>query len=518
MPEHSTIVEECVAAVRRRRNLHRLWTTLIWAATIGATLSIVVGLGYVLQGYAVPGVWIGSILAVVSFVAVILWALRRLSIEQAAIFTDRFFVLHDTVTSYLHFASQGRRDGYYALQSQQTVEQVAKLDRSMIRYQPPRRLLCLALGLLGLTIPISLFPTSVDVLDRLATEQAVEKETAAINERLLKETNELIEETKDTEEEPLLDSDELRRFVDELKTTTDRTEALRQYARLDSKLNDVRASLQRKDDEQLLDRAAEELAKGDDTESMADSLMEKEYAKAAEKLKELKPSKSKSPDKQRRDLGRLKAIAQRMAMAAYNAPNNKSGKEDGTASDGGLTEKIDQLADACEKLGKADLSEDKLTACQKKLCDKVDDLADQLKKLAMCQHADSRLSKLCQSCGDCQTKVACASPNAGGKKAGFGSDTARRNEQDALVDNGQTTELQGIKGAGPSDTTIEAAESGSGVSTRRATVRQREFKHQFESFVGREDVPEAVRDGVKQYFQIIHEVDTETSSRGDPKE
>ena len=109
--------------------------------------------------------------------------------------------------------------------------------------------------------------------------------------------------------------------------------------------------------------------------------------------------------------------------------------------------------------------------------------------------------------------MACASPNAGGHKAGWGSNTARRSERDKLVDNGQTTQIKGIKGAGPSLTAVEAADSGSGVSPRRGTAREREFKHQFESFVQREDVPEAVRDGVKQYFQIIHEADTQTSPK-----
>ena len=55
-------------------------------------------------------------------------------------------------------------------------------------------------------------------------------------------------------------------------------------------------------------------------------------------------------------------------------------------------------------------------------------------------------------------------------------------------------------------------------SHRKGTARQREFKHQFESFVQREDVPEAVRDGVKQYFEIIHEADTETAPKGNSKE
>jgi hypothetical protein len=514
-----------------------------------ATLLIVVGLCYVVRGYALPGAWIGAILATVPLAAATLWAVRRLSVERTARFTDGFFQLHDAVTSYLHFASQGRRDGYYALQAQQTAERVAGLDSDAIRYQPPKRLSCLALGLLAVAIPISLCPPSDEVLDRLAMEERVEEESAAIKEALLKEADKLAEETRDKEEEKLVEPNKLRRWVDELKTTKDRTEALRQYARLEHKLDEKRQSLQRKEDEQLLERAAAELAKGEETKSMAETLTKKEYDKAAEDLKNLKPNKSKSADQQRRDMARLKSVAQRMALAArpvksparnakpaagkQSDASSSSGKQgesaaggngakktpgkSGTSSDGGLAETIDELAEAVEELDKAEDCKEKCESCQKAFCERVDKLADQLKKLAICRRADCRLGKLCRRCGECQSNMCCASPNAGGHKAGWGSNTARRNERDALVDNGQTTQLKGIKGSGPSITAVEAAESGSGVSNRGGAARQRAFKHQFESFVQREDVPETVRDGVKQYFQIIHEADSETSSKGDSK-
>jgi hypothetical protein len=82
---------------------------------------------------------------------------------------------------------------------------------------------------------------------------------------------------------------------------------------------------------------------------------------------------------------------------------------------------------------------------------------------------------------------------------------SRRQEQDALVDNGQNAQLKGIKGQGPSLTRVETAQDGTGVSHRRAEAKQREFKRQYESFVSREDVPEDVRAAVRNYFTTIHE-------------
>ena len=101
--------------------------------------------------------------------------------------------------------------------------------------------------------------------------------------------------------------------------------------------------------------------------------------------------------------------------------------------------------------------------------------------------------------------VVVQSQNKGGKKAGKGSSDASRDQQDERVDNGQYAKLKGIKGEGPSLTKVESADDGTGTSNLRAEAKKREFKRQFESFVGREDVPEDLKAGVKNYFTNIHQ-------------
>ena len=92
---------------------------------------------------------------------------------------------------------------------------------------------------------------------------------------------------------------------------------------------------------------------------------------------------------------------------------------------------------------------------------------------------------------------------AGGKQAGTGSSWSERKERDDSQKNGQLAQLQGQHGSGPSLSAVEDAESGAGVSGRRGEARQREFARQVESFVQRDDVPESLKLGVRNYFENL---------------
>ena len=67
--------------------------------------------------------------------------------------------------------------------------------------------------------------------------------------------------------------------------------------------------------------------------------------------------------------------------------------------------------------------------------------------------------------------------------------------------------LKGIKGQGPSVNTTEAASDGSGSSSGSKARLIEQYKHQAESFIRREDVSEAVKSGVKEYFENIHRIE-----------
>ena len=549
-----TRIDSFLQSVRRRLGLQYLLHVLVWTILIAGSVMLLVALSYVLRGHAVDRQWYLYVAGLGAAAALAAGALHRRSLEGAASFADRFFGLKDLLITFLHADRTGHRGGYYALQAEQAAKRVASIDPQAIDCRPPRRQMWLAIGLASLSVLLALKQPSAAIQQQLDLEATVLGETQRMNDELEELVQELEQQDEAAEEHELVDPDKLRKLVEELRETNDHKEALRQYARLEQQLEKTRHKLSQRRDEQLLARAAKELEQGRETKPLAKQLQQKKFEQAGEQLQKWKPKETKPWDQQRRDLARLKAAAQRMAAAARSGkqgstsaqnPNSTSkktaassktgsskggsGQASGSASSEGggeLEQAIEQLAqslnewdEALEKAekqvkrsGKCDSeSESQCQACSNCAESDLDKLSKYLRKMTIKRRVDQKLSKLCKACSQCQSSLsqcaACNSPKAGGKKAGWGSNTARRDEHEELIDNGQTESLTGVKGQGPSQTAVESADEGTGVATRGATERVRKFQRQYESFVSREDVPAEVKTGVKRYFQFIHQID-----------
>lgn len=203
-------IETFVGRVRRRLNIHRLWTTLVWMVVAAAAALAVAGIWYTVRGYAVPRGEMIVLAAIALFGGAIVWTFRRLNREGAAREADRLFGLRDATTSFLHFSKSGCRDGFYALQAEQTCQRIEPLDPQSIKYEPPRRGIALAACLLAIAIPLGLRgPSEARVREQqLADETAVA--TAAINERLEEIIKELEEAAPNEEEKELLKPNQMR--------------------------------------------------------------------------------------------------------------------------------------------------------------------------------------------------------------------------------------------------------------------------------------------------------------------
>ncbi len=547
------LIGDFLQSIRQRLGLRALLQVTVWTTLVAGSVMLLIAMSYVLRGHSVDRQWYLWV-AVLGVVAGVIAAFtRRASVDGAATFADHFFGLKDLLITCLHAGRSGRSDGFYALQAEQAADRVQQLDPQAIDCRPPRRQLWLAIAIASLSLLLAFKQPSEAVQTQLDLETTMLVETERMNQELEDLVDELEKSSDDEEERELLDPDRLREMVEELRKTKDYKEALRQYAKLEQQLEKARHKLEQRRDEQLLARAAKELEKAEETKSLAERLQQKKFQEAGEQLSKWKPTESKPWNQQRRELARLKAAAQRMAAAARNSrqgtssshnPNSASkqsasvsaagkssggsGQASGTASsDGGgdLAEAIEQLAESlkewdealeeCASQEKREGQCDAKSAGQCKACassanSNLSKLSKYLRKMTIKRRANQKLSKLCKACSQCQGGLGqCAGngPNPGGKKAGWGSNESRRDVREELYDNGQTASLTGIKGQGPSQTTVESADEGTGVSTRRTVERERQFRRQFESFVSREDVPAEVKSGVKRYFQFIHQID-----------
>jgi len=518
-------IDQFVSQVRSRINRHRALNALLWSLAIGAGLLLLVALTYIVRGYSVPTFWYPLAIIGTLAGAVVATFARRADMEETSRFTDDFFELKDSVTSTRSFEKADRHGGLYELQAAATMKKVEPLSPETIRWQWPRRVVAAA-GILAVASALTAFKSpSQRVLEKLEIEATTLDRSLEVKEEL-KELIEELDKSLEDDERPLVNPDKLKKWVEELEETKDRKEAMRQLAELERKIRKEVAMEEQKRDEQLLAQAARELEKAQETKELAKNLKQQKYREAGKDLKKMEPQKQKTLSQEKKDLARLKAASQRMAAAAKAADAKRKKKKPQLKKKqkkmeaGELGEMMGELDDSVREFEKmleleeGEFEPGEIDEARGKIAKGLGKLDKKFGKLAARKKSQKKLLALSKKVGQCQSylgKSRCESPFAakGGKKAGTGTIESRREERDDLVDNGQTTALKGIKGTGPSLSKIEEAADGTGISNRKAEARELKIQRQFESFVQREDVPEDLKEGVKQYFNTIQNISDE---------
>lgn len=534
-------VDSFLHSVRLRMNRNRAFRSLLWAVIAGSSVLLIVALIYVWQGYQVPRYWYGIAAGATALGALAGSIVRRATVAEASEFADGFFRLKDTIVSHRRFEREHKEGGFYDLQAGATIEAVRPLDAAKVPFEWPRKLAAAA-GVLTMACGLTAFKsTDQAIIDRLTQEQRTNARMEEVKRALEEMIKELQKGADGDEEQRALNPDELKKYVEDLKSTKDLADAMRQLADLERKMDKAAKALDQKRDEQLMKKAGEELEKEEDPQArdLAKKLKNEQFKEAAKDVEKMKPTneEGKKLSEKRKEAAKLKAAAKRMAAAARNQKNSQSkNSKEGNQNDqktqtaqlskaqdqDELSEELEQLEmeadeydselqdlENLEKLGKIDPSKlGKCEKCEGKLLGRLDKLGKNLAKMGMKRNAKLKLLGMCKKAGQCQGYMQgmCQSPFAmpGGLKPGDGTYETSRDQKDELKDNGQTTQLKGQKGQGPSLTKVEAADDGTGVSHRKGEAKERAFQKQFESFVQREDVPEDVKDGVKQYFEALH--------------
>ncbi|MEM6853033.1 MAG: hypothetical protein AAF593_01360 [Planctomycetota bacterium] len=497
------------------------------ALAVGGALALAVGLVYAAVGHRVP-LWVylaATATAALGFAVGLV--LRRVDHATAAHRLDETYQLADGVSAARAFESESRQGGFYQLQKDWAQTAVAPIQLAGLRPRTPRWLAVAAIALPVTAVLLGFRPPAPEVL---AAQQAAADTLALgeeLNQGLQDEIQKHLDEAEDEEREAL-DPAALTELAEKLELSEDRADLMRQYAAMEQALAVQSQALQQQRAQQLLNDAAAQMADSPSTSALAEALRQQQYDKAAELLKKMQPDTQTTPAEQRQQLEKLKAAAGQLSQAAKRM---RAGSGSSTGSQGNSGDLADELATLSEALDQdvreldealkqaasekkvgeiSEATKKKLSECQSQCSGTSERLQKSMCKLSDQNKARLRLDLLRQTASRCQGAVAgqCQSPFAK-NGSGVGSSTAESTNDQFTPEDGNPDAITGIKGSGPSQTTVEEASSGTGVSGRRATAAPAEYARQLESFVDRPDIPESLKTGVKTYFENLHQAPAE---------
>jgi hypothetical protein len=567
MAERIESIDRFVKHVRERLNRHLWLDILIRCVGVSGAVLILLGLSYILRGYHVPLFWYPAVLGLALLVALGVWLCLRRSFDQAAQHTDQHFQLKDTVRSYEGFSKLQRQGGVYDLQAAHTEAALEKVSARALKYKWPTRLTLASAVLIVSSLLLTLKADSARIIQQRDSAEQVLVQTAQINAQIKEALEQIKEEAESEEVEKLIAPKELEKMVDELKRTSDLKDAMRQYAKLEKQLNTVLSKLEQRKDEQLYKKIGQVLQKQDQAKALGNTLVKRQYKEAAAELQKLKIDEKSSPENQRKQLEKLKSVAKAMAneakqnnssskaaslakkldKAASNlgkalnssskgsgsqAPKGSQQGSQSSSSSGSSSESSNSQGSSAQgsgSQGSGSSGTGSEGSGSEGVNEGLSEMADNLNGLDAKCKAQSSIQSLCKSLSQCQGKLCDGSGQGqgqgqgkgngsgdgpggdgsgdGGRDPGTGSSSNTNANINNAASTGDKSVLKGIKGKGSSVKTTEVASDGSGSSSGSSSRLIKQYKHQAESFIRREDVSEAVKSGVKEYFESIHNVE-----------
>lgn len=167
-----------------------------------------------------------------------------------------------------------------------------------------------------------------------------------------------------------------------------------------------------------------------------------------------------------------------------------------------------------EELAELEKQLEELEDALKNMDEKLGELGDKLRLLQAQKALRQRLLRMQGQLAGAQGRLLgrkpCASPS-GKPGGGIGAQAgdkpgAPKEGSDSANAATPNTRINGLKGQGPSSKQVQDAQSGSGVSSNPGGGgTPADFQAQIEALIRREDVPSELKDGVKSYFNIIHQ-------------
>lgn len=532
---NSREIQRFLVAVRSHLARGRRRAVLARVICGACLLAVFWAIAWRLTGYAVPpsGFIVISALAAMTVGAWI--AMGRRNLRHGAIVADREFALKDGLISWLEFHEANRTGEIYQLGERQMERRIAALDVKQIPVSSNRRTYAMA-ALFG-TIAgfLALLPHSDAVRKRLAQEAMTSERSAEIEKQMDVAIEEIVRNMTDGEKQ-WLKPESLRAWAKQLQSTKDARENEVQLARIEQEISKAMLGLEARQDEAVLKLAAEELAKspGIEARQLAKKLESKQFKKAAEGLNDIKPAIRQGMNQHDRanlqkNAAATSDVAKRMADGArkreFGNPQGDHARNDGTGKGRqdqmqGLKESLEEFEVQANQLARSLEKNEKEEVNQARVLGKtMDGLGERLEMLGARHQAREQLDALRRGLADARQFAQGKSENLGLAAAatessrsassapGSGKDPSRREQRDEHKENDSYVELKGKANLdGPSSHSVESAASGAGVAGRSHVEKQRDFKRQLESLVRRDDIPQSLKLGVREYFERVHDV------------
>lgn len=525
--------------VRDRLNHSLALRSLLTALLIAAAAAIVWALGWRIFGYAAPHLAYPLIAAAALLAFFIRFLLLRRSLSHSATFADRHFHLKDAITSFLDFHTRPAHDApVYQLQQITVETALTGKDPRAIPHAIHRRRVWLTLALVLAATGLALLPHSSSIQEKLRKQQLTLERSTEIQAELEKAVEQIIAQMSEKERE-LLKPETLRAWVKEINATKDQRDLMKQIARFEQKIAASATGLEARKDEEILKLAAAELSDSplSEAKQLGKKLDDKNFEDAKQQIADLKPGAAKplTPEEMKKLLeksAKLKELSRRMANGARKRDFGKTPDKTQPNNPNAEAKEMDEMlqdleqaaASADQKLQQqdqedqesADQAEAGKSEAREKLDDELSQLGQRLGKLDAKEKARARMKALGKCAGQAQ-QFASGQAQAlglaqqlaqnGGLKPGTGHTDATRKEQDAATDNKNLAQLNGQQGQGESKSSVEAADSGTGITGRGSSEKSRDFRKQAESLVHRDDVPDDLKLGIREYFERVHKIE-----------
>jgi hypothetical protein len=354
-------ISTILGAARKRLRRRSIWNWTAWSLWPAAGMALAIG---AMSRFwwpidAVDPLWVALCASMLVLCGGLLYgALRPILTErQIALLVDRTLGTDEVLVTALHLEEQGvdASDQAALMDLERRIETLPAVNQRLPMGVPDR------LGWMLLLVVLSIGLFWVPRTQRVDTS----KDDLSETEQVAEDLEEKIEELEEKYEEPLSEpvAEELAELIEQLKndriSPEDAAEKIRDVQEMLKDLEDELADS--KEEMENMEQAAEELAKDDLTQELADALNEGDMEAASKAVEELMENLEGSSESQRQQAGEaLEKAGEQLSQSGQESLQEageqmqQAGKElqnDGQAGEGGESSR-DQLEALQERLQK----------------------------------------------------------------------------------------------------------------------------------------------------------------------